>query len=130
MAMFSLHFQCSSARKIGKVVCEGKDILDVGASIEGFNNCSPCDLSLSSLREGFTISLTNNDYKIIGFRLVYTNNNKHVFVTDIVGNKIDALNFKQLKDFEVGNFISIECINIKKGELTALSTSVTVYIAK
>ncbi len=110
-----------------KLNCTG-DILDVGIAIKGFAPCSQCEIKIDSLKNGFTIVLADTSYKIVAFRIDYSNTNRLLLEKDIWGNKVNKKNVDFLSKMKVGDFISIECINIKKEDYTYLSTSMLIAV--
>jgi len=108
----------------GCFVQRGKQSLECGPIptsevqpiIKGYGPCGQCVVNLATLKKGFTIVLSDSSYKIIGFQIGYEDNNGKISIKDIFDNKVTSKNVDFLDKLEKGNFISIGCINIQKGD--------------
>jgi hypothetical protein len=122
-----------STRSAGQIdphtmACGGHNILDVGVGIKGFPPCSHCVIKLDSLKTGFSVVLVDTTFKLLGFRIGYYNHNGLQSETEIFGNKVTNKNVSFLSKLKVGDFLSIECINIEKDKEISLSTDMRIVI--
>jgi hypothetical protein len=104
------------------------DILDVGISIKGQEPCSFCVADKDLLRDGLTLELRDSSYKIAKFILTYTNDARDLIQTEIKGSKISSKRAKFLRNLKPGDVISLNCIELRINDHTALSTTMLIVI--
>ena len=113
--------------------CGGMDIVDVGLHIQGYeildyNGIRYSEISVESLRKGFTVVLTDTSYKIKWFLINYESGSmgdEYPFSSTKVNSK-NVL----LKNLKNGDQFSIDCINITKDGVTSLSTGFRIIVTK
>lgn len=117
-SLFILFFLqgCFVQRGKQSLECGPIPMSEVQPIIKGYGPFSQCVVNLATLKKGFTIVLSDSSYKIVGFQIGYEDNNGKISIKDIFDNKVTSRNVNFLDKLEKGNFISIGCINIRKGD--------------
>jgi hypothetical protein len=113
--------------------CGAMDILDVGIYVDGFqvlkeNRIRYSEISTDSVRNGFELALQDTSYQIEWFLIVYSNT-EVVKEYPISGSNATIHNAEFLKSIKQGDKLSIECINIKKGAVTSISTGFFILVS-
>ncbi len=130
IAILTICFSGCVAQKKIPLVCNAVDIIDVGPTIQGFPSCGRCNMSVRVLNSGFKIVLSDSSYQIIGFKFSYAKNGGIVFEKENDGNQVSNQNLQYLQMLSDEGFLVIDCINIKKGNYQAISTSMTIGLTK
>lgn len=121
--------QCATSGKHTEVYCRGGDI-KAEPRINNFKPCSYCDLDIADLNKGFTIKMSDPEYKVTAFKIVISDQSGTFFRKSIVGNRMTAQNAKIIKKLKAGDIISLECINIFGYKKRAMATSIMVAVTK
>jgi hypothetical protein len=114
--------------------CGGMDIYEVGIHIKGYKvldtqGISYSEISADSLKNGFSLALTDSSYKLKWFRIYYSQGEK-VSEYPITGFSVNLKNANFLKKIKAGDLISLDCINIKKEGIFSLSTGFYIIVTE
>jgi len=111
---FLLSVQRLTAQEKDSVICNGLPRVEIWATLPS------CPFSKESLRlhkdsisKGFTIVLSDRNYKLIGFRAYFDKDNGDVYYRDILGSTVTPENYPALKGAKAGDLFRIECITIR-----------------
>lgn len=124
-----ISFGCVSSSQNIEPYCRG-DNVGADPMINNFKPCSYCDLDIADLNKGFTIKMSDPEYKVTAFKIVISDQSGTFFRKSIVGNRVTSQNVKIIKKLKAGDIISLECINIFGYKKRAVATSIMVAVAK
>lgn len=106
-----LLIRCASLNKNTGLYCRG-EYVKADPIINNLAPCSFCDINITELKKGFTINLTDSNYKVIAFKIFISDTGKVVFRKDVSGNKVTRENVNYISKLQPGDVISLECINV------------------
>lgn len=127
LSIISFFSKCTSQIHASTLNCRG-DRLEVGVAIKGFPPCSHCEIKRDSLKNGFSIVLSDSTYKVASFRIGYYSANHLLYENDVLGSRIGKGSADFLSKLKLGDFVSIECINLEKDKKVYLSTSMLILV--
>ena len=96
-------------------VCK-RQTINVNAFVKGYPYQNKIYISKDSLLNGFSLDLSDNSYKIIGFKIFYEFPGDPFGESVIIGNKITTQNLSFIPNLkELGNgYFELFCIAIEK----------------
>ncbi len=98
------------------VICKGLNQVNILTTLSNYEFSSKLlNASKESIVNGFEITLSDNTYKILGFRAYYLGDDCDIYYKDILGKIVTKNNFPILNRVKDG-LIEIECVTISKGK--------------
>ena len=113
LLVLSFTFACGQTKK-DTLFCNLENA-PLRASINnfGFAYGKMLYISKDSLRNGFTVVLSNPNYKIVGFTLFYDCEGCDIWVKTIYGNKVSQQNVSILRKLKNNEVLEFGCLNIE-----------------
>jgi hypothetical protein len=116
LLLISLLISSVAFTQIGKdtLVCKGLESANARASINsfGFSYGKALYISKDSLKKGFTITISDPSYKVIGFTLLYDCEGCDIWDKDVYGAHVTPENVSILRGLKKGETLDVECINL------------------
>ena len=105
------------------IYCDSLPTINVYSTLVGYNySAKSIYVNKDSIKSGFEIKISMDDYKIVGFLARFDCEECDVLLKYISGSKATIENFPVLKQIKGREVLHIECIRIRKNGID--------YIAK
>lgn len=118
----------SSAQMPNTGFCTKKPTIQVHATVSNFDFKRKIYIHKDSLRNGFTLELSDDSFTIEGFRVYFYGKDADLYWRDIPGASANLSNLPILNKLHGDEWMEIDCISVQKNKKQFKGIPFTIWI--